>query len=166
MDKTLAELQQLLPAITFLNGDTFCWSPATQQITYRGKSHTQADIWALLHEAGHAALGHARYDSDFDLLLMEVAAWNKATELAQHLDITIESDHIQDCLDTYRDWLHQRSTCPTCGNTSFQVSVRLYRCHNCAAEWTVSSSRFCRAYRKRKLNGKEKRLPTTSTTFI
>jgi hypothetical protein len=166
MDQALTKLHQLLPSITFVNGETFCWSPATQQITYRGASKNEADTWALLHEAGHAALGHARYSSDFELLMMEVAAWQKAVEVAKHVDVKIDTEHIEDCLDTYRDWLHQRSTCPTCSSTSFQVTPQLYRCHNCSTEWTVSTSRFCRAYRKRQHNSKEKRSPTKSTTFI
>jgi len=167
MEQTLRKLESLFPAVTFKHGTTFCWSPKIQEICYSTSGSDEANIWALLHETGHAAHGHRSFASDFELLLMEVAAWEKAQEIATHLGLLISTDHIQDCLDTYRDWLHQRSTCPTCSSTSFQHSSDTYRCHNCSSEWHVSSSRFCRAYRRRKLNNRDKRLaPKPAATFI
>jgi hypothetical protein len=115
-------------------------------VTYRlGDDEQQR--WALLHEAAHVLLGHTNYRLDVDLLLLEVAAWGKAKELAGELGVSIDENHIQDSLDTYRDWLHQRSACPRCSTVSLQVSSREYRCHNCLASWHVSTSRFCRPYR-------------------
>lgn len=142
------KLAPLVPDIQFVAGDTFLWSPVNQTITYStSPNKTKVSAWSLLHETGHALLGHNDYKSDLDLLLMEVAAWEEAKTLARKLDITIDEDHIQDCLDTYRDWLHQRSTCPRCGLVCLQVSGSEYRCHNCSCVWKVSSSRFCRPYR-------------------
>lgn len=105
------------------------------------------DEWALLHEVSHALLGHQTYHTDVELLQLEVAAWARAEQLAADFDIHIEADHIQDCLDTYRDWLHGRSICPTCTTRSLQQSDHHYRCHNCHTSWRVSASRFCRPYR-------------------
>jgi hypothetical protein len=104
--------------------------------------------WSLLHETGHGLLVHADYQSDLELLHMEVAAWEKAKELGQAFGVQIDPNHIEDCLDTYRDWLHRRSTCPTCGSVSLQHNSTEYHCHNCNAMWQVSSSRFCRPYRQ------------------
>jgi replication factor C subunit 3/5 len=63
-------------------------------------------------------------------------------------DINIDDDHIQNCLDTYRNWLHLRSTCPECGIRTLQTDKYTYRCHNCHTIWKVTSERFCRPYRK------------------
>jgi hypothetical protein len=168
MADLIKQLRSLLPQVQFEVGETFFWSPENKLITY----HTDymADdtgVWALLHESAHAMLGHSHYDTDFELLSLEVQAWQKAKEVAANLDITIAEDHIQDCLDTYRDWLHQRSTCPTCGTVSMQESQSQYRCHNCYGVWQVTASRFCRPYRMR--SGQTKKSPepiTSQTTFV
>lgn len=147
----LSKLQNILPGVAFEPGDGFSWSPQHSIVTYRRSSSDDVpSMWALLHEAGHAALGHKTYYDDIDLLQKEVAAWDKAKELARELDQTVDEDHIQDALDTYRDWLHQRSTCPRCGTVSLQMSSNDYQCHNCYAVWRVSSSRHCRSYRQTK----------------
>jgi len=148
MQKLLAELKRLLPHVSFEAGEAFFWSPGTNKITYKpGKAKGNQYKWALLHESAHALLAHQDYKYDIELLLLEVEAWEKAKSIAKDLGLTIEEDPIQDCLDTYRDWLHQRSTCPRCSTASLQVSPREYRCHNCSADWNVSASRFCRPYR-------------------
>lgn len=158
-DQTLVKLRDSLPGITFKPGDVFAWSPAHLTVTYCHIANDQASIWALFHEAGHAALRHKNYYDDIDLLQKEVAAWEKAKELAVGHDVEINENHVQDCLDTYRDWLHQRSTCPNCGNISLQTSSREYKCHNCDTVWQVSDSRMCRPYRLRKSasSGKNKK---------
>ncbi len=142
----LSKLQKRLTDVQFAPGEAFSWSPATSTVNYR-LSDTPRDSWALLHEAAHALLGHTGYVLDLDLVLMEVAAWEHARQLAEELGLNIDDDHIQDSLDTYRDWLHQRSTCPRCSTVSLQHSPHEYRCHNCNASWHVSASRFCRPYR-------------------
>ena len=147
MEKILGTLRKKLPDVRFAEGETFCWSPAQELVTYCQSSDDSQGKLSLLHEAAHALLGHAVYRNDLELLLMEVAAWEKACELAGEFDIAFDAECIQDRLDTYRDWLHERSTCPRCSTASLQVSTNEYRCHNCFASWHVSTSRFCRAYR-------------------
>lgn len=154
MQSLLTELQKLLPETNFEAGETFFWSPVNNSVTYKSESTTQNHQWALLHEAAHALLGHSQYKYDVELLLLEVEAWHKAKELGQKLNLSIDEEHVQDCLDTYRDWLHQRSTCPRCSTVSLQVSPQEYRCHNCFATWGVSNSRFCRPYRSSKQHKK------------
>ncbi len=169
MNQLIQQLEALLPEVSFSQGDSFSWSPQKKSIHYpTARLKTTAGQWALLHEAGHAALGHINYQSDLELLLMEVAAWEKAVEIGQTLGTKIEPDHIQDCLDTYRDWLHHRSKCPGCGNVSLQIDLYTYSCHNCNTKWQVTASRFCRAYRRRMFSAKEKRLSEKSpeATFI
>ncbi len=148
MEDLLARLRKQLPGVRFEPGEAFSWSPAHATVTYRAaRADGENEAWSLLHEAAHALLGHAGYKHDVELLLLEAAAWEKAREVAKEFDLTIDEDHVQDALDTYRDWLHQRSTCPRCASASLQISPRDYRCHNCLATWHVSASRFCRPYR-------------------
>lgn len=166
MEKLLTKLRVDLPNVSFEPGDTFSWSPEHSRITYRTDSRKKPqNSWALLHEAAHALLGHSSYRRDAELLLLEVAAWKCAKELAHKSGATISEDHIQDCLDTYRDWLHQRSTCPRCSTVSFQISARKYRCHNCLATWMVSKARFCRPYRLSNASNKKSQETVSQATF-
>lgn len=147
MEAAASKIAGFLPGTKIIAGDSLCWSPKTNTITYRADDKSIENMLGLLHEAGHAHLKHLSYDSDMELLMMEVDAWEAAVRLAEKISQKIDTDHIQDCLDTYRDWLHQRSTCPRCGIVSFQETKSVYRCHNCAKHWTVSASRLCRPYR-------------------
>jgi hypothetical protein len=140
--------KNLLPGIKLEAAESFFWSPKLKKITYNQSIiNTEVGIWSMLHEAAHASLNHISYNSDLGLLKLEVEAWNEAKKLADKLEIKIDDSHIQDCLDTYRDWLHRRSTCPNCGVICLQSSPTDYSCHNCHTSWHVSTSRFCRPYR-------------------
>jgi hypothetical protein len=146
MESIIHKLRDTYPHITFTEADIHSWSPKEQRITYY-VDKTEGSLWATLHELGHALLGHKTYDSDLALLRMEVSAWEKAAQLAAHHRIAITDDHIQSCLDTYRDWLHKRSTCPKCEHHGIQRSAAAYSCFNCQTTWRVSADRFCRPYR-------------------
>lgn len=147
MKNLLSSLRADYPGINFVAGEAFFWSPKDKTVTYTlGK--TNQDNWSLLHEVSHGILEHIDYTSDFELVRLEVEAWDHAQKLAPTYGIQIDQDHVEDCLDTYRDWLHRRSTCPTCGTVSTQADPKTYRCFNCSATWHVSNSRFCRPYRR------------------
>jgi hypothetical protein len=151
MQKLLNTLRTQYPELKFSAGKQFCWSPETSEIFYKKDLKDVHAVWSLLHETGHALLGHANYYRDFELLKLEVAAWEQAEKLAMNLNISIDIDHIQDCLDTYRDWLYKRSICPICQTKCLQMDDHSkYHCFNCHTVWKVSSSRFCRAYRSTK----------------
>ncbi|HEY5152831.1 MAG TPA: ImmA/IrrE family metallo-endopeptidase [Candidatus Saccharimonadales bacterium] len=151
MDKLIARLRAEFPDLHFTPGSQFYWSPETTEIFYKARTRDQHAVWSLLHETGHALLGHRGYKADFELLKLEVAAWEHARKLALSLKLAIDEDHIQDCLDTYRDWLYKRSICPNCTTKSLQQGDFVhYRCFNCHAIWRVTASRFCRAYRRQK----------------
>lgn len=149
MKELLAKLETDFPELKFEAGETFYWSPGNSTVTFAAGS-TQPDVakWSLLHEVSHGILGHKNYKSDYELVQLEVSAWQQAKQLAKKYNIKIDSEHIQDCLDTYRDWLHLRATCPTCGTVSTQKDSSTYQCFNCQTVWHVSSSRFCRPYRR------------------
>ena len=168
MEQLLTRLKAAHPKIKFCGGEAFSWSPSTSSVTYKTAGNDQLNQWALLHEVAHAILKHKKYDTDFELLLLEVAAWQKAKELGVQEQIDIDEDHVQDCIDTYRDWLYQRSNCPTCGNTSLQQNAVTYRCFNCDGSWTVTASRFCRPYRlsSPKTKTQAEAPESTGTTFL
>jgi len=146
----LNKLKSSFPDIVFEPGKTFVWSPKSGHVIYKDDLSQDDEVasWSLLHEVGHALLGHNNYESDFQLLTLEVAAWDKAKELAKQFGYKIDSEHIEDCLDTYREWLYQRSTCPHCTSASLQQDNHTYSCFNCGTVWHVSSSRMCRPYRR------------------
>lgn len=127
------------PDVTFTIGDSFHWHPETRVITYLADSDDPA---SLLHEVAHAHLDHQDFSRDIKLLEMERDAWQyAATTLAPRYDLAVDPDFIDEALDTYRDWLHARSTCPTCKATGMQIKQRAYRCVACRSEWTVNDAR-------------------------
>lgn len=131
----------------FEPGKTEHWSPRTSTITYN-LAHSEDELrFGVLHELAHAKLGHTRYSSDFELLKMESSAWHEAARIGKKYKVRIPQDHIQNCLDTYRDWLHRRSTCPVCDAHALQIDSSRYRCFNCQNIWSVSTRRFVRPYR-------------------
>jgi len=138
------------PQFKFVGGQQFKWSPANGAIYF---SQTDLDsspsgLWSLLHELGHALLGHKDFTSDIELIKIERAAWDKAIAVAGGYGITIDPDHVEDCIDTYRGWLNQRSTCPACSQTSVQNESQEYTCLNCGSAWQVPRSQACRIVRK------------------
>ena len=143
MDNGLvARLQNDYPIFRFIPSDKARWSPAEQKIYYTN------DSIQTLHELGHAVLGHSEYRQDIELLQIERAAWNKAKELALTYGINIDDDTIERALDTYRDWLHQRSKCPNCGQTGLQnIDTLDYRCPNCQHTWRATGGKSTRLKR-------------------
>jgi predicted RNA-binding Zn-ribbon protein involved in translation (DUF1610 family) len=137
------------PQFKFEPGSQEHWSPKTNTITYSQTEPLDELRYGLLHELAHALLGHNSYNSDFELLKLESQAWELAAKIAKKYQVKLDADHIQDCLDTYREWLHRRSKCPTCGMHVLQSSSNSYKCFNCSTGWQVSSRRFGRPYRLR-----------------
>jgi ribosomal protein L37AE/L43A len=136
------------PTLSFKAGQQEHWSPKNNTITYNLDQSYKLLCYGLLHELAHALLDHSTYGSDFELLKLERDAWELASELGRKYGVKINQNHIQNCLDTYRDWLHRRSACPTCGTHVLQRDVHYYQCFNCQTVWKVSSGRFVRPYRK------------------
>ena len=146
MDRLVRKLQRDHPSLVFTVGEALCWSPSHNQIFY-ANNEEPVNIAGLLHELGHARLSHHNFASDIELLQKEVDAWQEALQLAQRYSVVIDETHIQDCLDTYRDWLFRRSRCPECQATGVQQTARRYLCLNCTKSWNVTASRLRRPYR-------------------
>jgi predicted RNA-binding Zn-ribbon protein involved in translation (DUF1610 family) len=137
------------PQFKFMPGTQEHWSPRTNTITYSESEPAEELRYGLLHELAHAVLGHDTYNSDFELLKLEVQAWDLAAKIGKKYGVKLDDDHIQDCLDTYRDWLHRRSQCPSCGVHVLQKDLNSYQCFNCGTAWQVSQRRFARSYRRK-----------------
>ena len=141
----LPKLKEDYPSFQFTEGEHFLWSPENQTVFFT----PDGDPTLLLHELGHALLKHADYERDVQLLTMERAAWEKAFELGELYGVTVPVDTAEDHLDTYRDWLHARSTCPTCTATGFQSASTQYTCPACSQVWAVNEARLCQLRRVR-----------------
>ena len=136
-----SERCQHITDLKFRRGTVFGWNFATQTITYNPNvKNVQA---YLIHEYGHALLGHHDYSRDIMLIEMERAAWDQAVTISHRYDVPIDFDLIEASLDTYRDWLHARSTCTNCGSTGVQIEEHRYKCLACHQQWRVNEARNC-----------------------
>lgn len=144
----LEKLKRDYPQFSFVSGRRDHWSPRTKTVIFKLDQDIESLRFGLLHELAHALLGHSNYESDLELIKLESDAWQLAAKIGSKYGIIISDDHIQNCLDTYRDWLHRRSLCPTCYSHGLQQDANTYRCLNCQSSWSVTSERFVRAYRR------------------
>lgn len=154
MDVTLMRITPALlskvtadyPQFRFVVGSVEHWDAKTT-ITYTEQSAPSH----LLHELAHALLQHTTYPLDIDLLRIERSAWDYARHtLAPRYNLTIDQGDAEDALDTYRDWLHNRSLCPDCGSSGVQNSDRSYTCVACRSQWRANEAKTC-ALRRRRL---------------
>lgn len=158
MDATIVPSTTLLetipkayPDITFTAGEEFSWNPEKRVVTFVADDLSLEPH--LLHELSHAELGHEDYSRDIELIAMERDAWHHArSELGPRYSVTIDADTIQDDLDTYRDWLHARSTCPACASNGIQTDDSEYTCVFCRNIWRVNTAIGCalRRYSKKR----------------
>lgn len=141
LTETLHKLTLAFPNVHFELADDFSWSPSTKTVHYNPSlPHATA---LLLHELSHGLLDHREYTRDVELISMEAAAWQKAQAIAPEFGVVIQEDVAQDNLDTYREWLHARSTCPACKATGFQITAAEYHCPACLHRWRVNEARSC-----------------------
>lgn len=145
MPSTISLIKSLtrdFPQFAWTPGEDFKWSADDSTIYYQLQQPDAPQ--QILHELGHALLDHRAYDKDITLLALERDAWAYAQHtLSARYEVTIDDDHIQDALDSYRDWLHARSTCPRCTATGLQIKHHLYRCLACSYQWRVNEARMC-----------------------
>ena len=139
---TLNKITDSFPNIEFQTDDIFRWSPEEKTIYFvKDDPHVTSYI---LHEISHAQLNHENYNRDIELLRLERDAWDYAlNHLAGQFNLSIDDELVQDSLDTYRDWLHSRSTCPNCSSTGVQDTRNSYKCLACNQKWRVNDGRGC-----------------------
>lgn len=145
----LPKVKRDFPEIKFNQGTEFVWLPKAKTIHFASLNST-TDIAHLLHEIGHSQLNHLTYASDISLLEMERDAWHYAiNQLAPryNISLSINDSVVQDSLDSYREWLHDRASCPQCNAVGLQSGAS-YRCLVCDARWTANQAKQCRLYRR------------------
>ncbi len=145
MSSLIPKLKGDHPHLTFSQAEHFSWLPSTHTVTYTPDLPDAPAL--LLHELSHALLGHRDYQRDVELLGMETVAWEKARELATLYPVRVTNDVIENHLDTYREWLHARSTCPACTATGYQTGRSTYACPACTHEWRVNEAKVCQLKR-------------------
>jgi hypothetical protein len=144
----LKQIERDYPQFSFIEADTFCWSAESNTIQLDSRS--EDTLAFVLHELGHALLNHQSYNQDIDLLKIERDAWHVATTtLARRYDVTIDDDLVQNNLETYREWLHTRSLCPTCNVNGLQTFQGAYLCLACGCRWKTNEARSCALRRHR-----------------
>lgn len=127
------------PQFRFQLSDDFYWSSSNNTIYYTTEGEHCPEL--LLHELSHAILKHCSFSFDIELIAIERQAWDYAKKLALSYKVEISDNFIQDQLDTYRDWIHDRSTCPKCKANGLQNTKSSYQCIACKSEWTVNDAR-------------------------
>lgn len=116
------------PEFRFIVGKKFTFRPPR---TIAVDPEEQNAKLLLMHELGHALLGHREFKTDVRRIKMESEAWEKARELCDKYGVKYDEEVAQTELDTYRDWLHKKSRCPECGLTRFQTKDGDYHCPRC-----------------------------------
>lgn len=135
-------LRKDFPEFIFQNASAFWWSAQNKTIFIDPEAINASSF--ILHELSHAVLEHHGYKRDIDLIKLERDAWDYAQKnLAPRYSVNLDDDHIQDNLETYREWLHDRSTCPKCATTGLQMKTQIYRCLSCGNLWRVNEARLC-----------------------
>lgn len=145
----ISQLKCAYPAYHFKEGVSFRWSPIEQTIYYDPNALDALDV---LHEVAHALLAHTHHQSDVELVRMEAEAWSTTKDLAKRYQVIFIPEHADEALESYQEWLHARSSCPTCGATGLQTRRIHYRCLACATSWRVNSAKHCGLKRYRSLS--------------
>ncbi len=142
------DIVRAFPELKFEAGQSLVWNPRSSSITFPNQDNIDT-VFGLIHEVAHAKLGHHSFKHDIELLKMERDAWNEASMIAgDKFHLKIDGDYVEDCLDSYRDWLYKRSLCPQCHLSGFQVNNHEYSCPHCLIDWKVPVSRLCAVKRK------------------
>lgn len=128
MKNEIALLRVDFPEFKFRKAEKSRWNAADRVIYYTD------DTRELMHELGHAVLGHKFIGSDVGLLRQERAAWTKAHELALVYGVKLDEEYVEESMDTYRKWLHKRSLCAVCKYSALEDSGT-YRCFMCGNMW-------------------------------
>lgn len=148
--KDYREIIKTFDNYNVVDSSEFYWSAIDSTIHFDSRLMDRDEgLYKLIHEIGHAKSGHKNFDSGIRLLSLETEAWDKAQAIASTFDIKIPANFIEHSLDSYRDWLHRRSTCPECKTIGIESGENEYRCFNCRQKWVVSGDQRSRCYRSK-----------------
>lgn len=124
----LKSLEKTYPELRFKPGKRFSFR-APKTITYvEGEENFNL---LLLHELGHALIKKFDFKTDVERLKIESDAWAEAKSQASLFKIPFDEEFAESELDSYRNWLHKKSLCKTCGLTRYQTPDGVYHCPHC-----------------------------------
>ena len=131
----LNELKSEFGQFNFIPGKRFKWK-YPKSVYFEENSAYPFEYFAILtlHELGHGLCKHKDYKTDVERLRIESEAWQRAkTLISEHKNwgLKYDEDFVENELDSYRDWLHQKSLCKTCGLTRYQTEDGVYHCPQC-----------------------------------
>ena len=130
-DKNLTFLESIkksYPDFAFRPGHKFLFRPPK---TIRYIESDENFRLLLLHELAHAILGHFSFDRSLERLQIERDAWAKTRELCSLYSIPFDEEFAEAELNTYRDWVHQKTLCKHCGLSCLEVSSESLYCPFC-----------------------------------
>lgn len=126
LSKFITQLSKDFPDFHFTYGKRFSFRPPKTIVV--GPEEGENTPFLVFHELGHALSGKYTYGLGVERLKIESLAWQegkkaydacKASKKYSTLPAWNE-DFVEDNLDTYRNWLHSKSKCPTCGLTMYE----------------------------------------------
>lgn len=124
----LHSIESAYPDFVFKKGKKFLFRPKKTVFYLKENDHFPL---LLLHELAHALLGHFSYQTSLERLKIERDAWNKTRSLCEEHSIPFDESFVEAELNSYRDWLHQKTLCKTCGLTCVEVSPESLFCPFC-----------------------------------
>lgn len=129
MDATfLARVKRDYPKLRFREGKRFSYHfPGVITV---GPAE-DGDELLLLHEVGHALHEHKEFTTEVERIKCEREAWEAARGLCARYGVTVDEELIEAQMESYREWLHQKSRCPKCGLTRFQAPDGAFHCPLC-----------------------------------
>lgn len=138
--RLLTRLKADFKHLKFVAALDFYWSWQNNTIYYN-PAQTEAEH-LLLHELAHASLNHNSYSYDTELVQMELAAWQYSKQhfYPKYLG---QFNHklADDYLESYRNWLYERSLCPNCNSTGQQTINGHYICLACQQQWCANPAK-------------------------
>ncbi|MBR3177355.1 hypothetical protein IKF27_00930 [Candidatus Saccharibacteria bacterium] len=154
LSKFITQLSSDYPDFHFVYGKRFSFRPP-KTIVIGPDEGVNTPLLAL-HELGHALSKKYQYSLSVERLQIERMAWDIAKKvledykklqsgdlkklspfaprgpLLSDLELPLwDEDFVEDNLDSYRDWLHHKSKCPTCGLTMYQDADQKWCCPYC-----------------------------------
>lgn len=124
----LDTLKSTYSDFTFKSGRKFLFRPPKSIFYLESNENFR---FLLLHELAHALLGHFSFSRSLERLEIERDAWEKTRELCELHNVAFDESLAEAELDTYRDWVHQKTLCKTCGQTCLEVSSESLFCPFC-----------------------------------
>ena len=132
----LSLVKSSYPDFSFRPGKKFLFRPKRSIFYQTSLAPGENFRLLLLHELSHALLGHFSYDTALSRLKIERDAWAKTRLLCKEFSVPFDASFAEDNLDTYRNWVHKKTLCPTCQHTCLELDGERLFCPFCEKTFT------------------------------